>query len=105
MLSTRIAPDVIEYLDSGKIGARQRRRRADSLQPAWADPRLLGRRGLAILGDMVRLLVTIVLYVLGIGFFRWLGGVQAAGAAIERWGARGGRAPPAFHLVQSLITA
>jgi hypothetical protein len=35
---------------------------------------------------MVRSIVTIVLYVLGIGLFRWLGGVQAAGAAIERWG-------------------
>ena len=35
---------------------------------------------------MARLIVTIVLYVLGIGFFRWLGGIQAAGAAIERWG-------------------
>lgn len=40
----------------------------------------------AILEDMVRLIVTLVLYVLGIGFFRWLGGIQAAGAAIERWG-------------------
>ncbi len=27
-----------------------------------------------------------VLYVLGIGFFRWLGGVAAAGDAIARWG-------------------
>jgi hypothetical protein len=27
-----------------------------------------------------------VLYVLGIGFFRWLGGVGAAAEAIERWG-------------------
>jgi hypothetical protein len=26
------------------------------------------------------------LYVLGIGFFRWLGGVGAAGDAISRWG-------------------
>jgi hypothetical protein len=26
------------------------------------------------------------LYVLGIGFFRWLGGVASAGDAIARWG-------------------
>jgi hypothetical protein len=25
-------------------------------------------------------------YVLGIGFFRWLGGVAAAADAIQRWG-------------------
>jgi hypothetical protein len=28
----------------------------------------------------------VVLYVLGIGFFRWLGGIGAAADAIERWG-------------------
>ncbi|HKI91837.1 MAG TPA: hypothetical protein VJ986_06020 [Gaiellaceae bacterium] len=27
-----------------------------------------------------------VLYVLGMGFFRWLGGVAAAADAISRWG-------------------
>lgn len=27
-----------------------------------------------------------VLYVLGIGFFRWLGGVGAAADAISQWG-------------------
>ncbi len=27
-----------------------------------------------------------VLYVLGIGFFRWLGGIGAAADAIQRWG-------------------
>jgi hypothetical protein len=27
-----------------------------------------------------------VLYVLGIGFFRWLGGLNAAATAIQRWG-------------------
>jgi hypothetical protein len=27
-----------------------------------------------------------VLYVLGIGFFRWLGGIGAAATAIQRWG-------------------
>jgi hypothetical protein len=26
------------------------------------------------------------LYVLGIGFFRWLGGIGAAATALERWG-------------------
>ena len=31
-------------------------------------------------------IVTGVLYVLGIGIFRWLGGVAAAGDAIARWG-------------------
>jgi hypothetical protein len=28
----------------------------------------------------------VALYVLGIGFFHWLGGIGAAGDAIERWG-------------------
>jgi hypothetical protein len=28
----------------------------------------------------------VVLYVSGIGFFRWLGGVGAAEDAIQRWG-------------------
>ena len=27
-----------------------------------------------------------VLYVLGMGFFRWLGGIAAASDAIARWG-------------------
>jgi hypothetical protein len=27
-----------------------------------------------------------VMYVLGIGFFRWLGGIGAASDAIQRWG-------------------
>jgi hypothetical protein len=27
-----------------------------------------------------------VLYVLGMGFFHWLGGIGAAGEAIQRWG-------------------
>jgi hypothetical protein len=27
-----------------------------------------------------------VLYVLGMGFFHWLGGIAAAGEAIQRWG-------------------
>jgi hypothetical protein len=31
-------------------------------------------------------IVTGVLYVLGIGFFRWLGGIGAAADAFERWG-------------------
>ena len=28
----------------------------------------------------------VTLYVLGIGFFRWIGGIGAAAEAIERWG-------------------
>jgi hypothetical protein len=28
----------------------------------------------------------VVLYVLGIGFFHWLGGIGAAADAIQRWG-------------------
>jgi len=28
----------------------------------------------------------VVLYVFGIGFFHWLGGIGAAADAIERWG-------------------
>jgi hypothetical protein len=31
-------------------------------------------------------LLTGFLYVLGIGFFRWLGGIGAAADALERWG-------------------
>lgn len=27
-----------------------------------------------------------VLYVLGMGFFRWLGGIGSAASAIQRWG-------------------
>jgi hypothetical protein len=32
--------------------------------------------------------VVIVLYVLGLGFFRWLGGIGAAAQAFQRWGHR-----------------
>jgi hypothetical protein len=32
------------------------------------------------------------LYVLGIGFFRWLGGIGAAADAIQRWGQASARA-------------
>jgi len=35
---------------------------------------------------MVSWIVIGVLYVLGIGFFRWLGGVGAASDAISQWG-------------------
>ena len=35
---------------------------------------------------MLRLIGTVVLYVLGLGFFRWLGGIGAAADAIEQWG-------------------
>jgi len=28
----------------------------------------------------------VVLYVLGMSFYRWLGGIGAAAAAIQRWG-------------------
>lgn len=28
----------------------------------------------------------VVLYVLGMGFFQWLGGIGAASEAIQRWG-------------------
>jgi hypothetical protein len=31
-----------------------------------------------------------VLYVLGMGFFRWLGGIGAAADAITRWGRASG---------------
>jgi hypothetical protein len=31
-------------------------------------------------------IVTIALYVLGMGFFRWIGGVGSAADAIQRWG-------------------
>jgi len=30
--------------------------------------------------------VACTLYVLGMGFFRWLGGIGAAASAIQRWG-------------------
>jgi fermentation-respiration switch protein FrsA (DUF1100 family) len=41
-------------------------------------------------------LVIAVLYVVGIGFFRWLGGLGAAANAIQRWGQSVGerRLPP-----------
>jgi len=32
-----------------------------------------------------------VLYVLGMSFFRWLGGIGAAADAIERWGRATGK--------------
>jgi hypothetical protein len=31
-------------------------------------------------------IVAVVLYVVGIGVFRWLGGVAAAGDALREWG-------------------
>ena len=43
------------------------------------------RRGSSI-GYMWEWILIAVLYVLGIGFFRWLGGVGAAADAIQRWG-------------------
>ena len=55
MVSTLIAPDIVEYPDSGKVGAQKRRRRADPPEPARADARLLGRRGLrSLAGDDVK---------------------------------------------------
>jgi len=38
------------------------------------------------IGAMWSWVVIAVLYVLGIGFFRWLGGIGAAADAIQRWG-------------------
>jgi len=35
---------------------------------------------------MLAWLWVVVLYVFGIGFFHWLGGIGAAADAIERWG-------------------
>jgi hypothetical protein len=52
MLSTMIVPDIVEYLDSGKI--EERERRADHARPAGAGARLLGRRGLAAQGEIPR---------------------------------------------------
>jgi hypothetical protein len=31
-------------------------------------------------------ILTVVLYVLGMGFFRWIGGLGSAADAIQRWG-------------------
>jgi hypothetical protein len=31
-------------------------------------------------------LIIVALYVLGMGFFQWLGGIGAASDAIQRWG-------------------
>jgi hypothetical protein len=31
-------------------------------------------------------LLIVALYVLGMGFFRWLGGISAASQALQRWG-------------------
>ena len=44
------------------------------------------RRHGRIIGYMWEWILIIVLYMLGIGFFRWLGGVGAAADAIQRWG-------------------
>ena len=46
---------------------------------------------------MLRLIGTVVLYVLGLGFFRPLGGIGAAADAIERWGACRRRAASALR--------
>jgi hypothetical protein len=35
---------------------------------------------------MLSWFVVAALYVLGMGFFRWLGGIGAAADAIQRWG-------------------
>jgi hypothetical protein len=35
---------------------------------------------------VLRLIGTVVLYVVGLGFFRWLGGIGAAADAMTRWG-------------------
>jgi hypothetical protein len=35
---------------------------------------------------MTSWILIIALYVLGMGFFRWLGGIGAAADAISRWG-------------------
>jgi hypothetical protein len=35
---------------------------------------------------MSRWIVAAVLYLIGIGFFRWLGGIGAAAEAFRRWG-------------------
>ena len=39
-----------------------------------------------IIDHMWSWLVIAGLYVLGMGFFRWLGGISAASDAIQRWG-------------------
>jgi hypothetical protein len=39
-----------------------------------------------MISDMWEWVLIAVLYVLGIGFFRWLGGIGAAEDAIQRWG-------------------
>ena len=44
-----------------------------------------------IISHMWGWVVIAVLYVLGIGFFRWLGGIGAAADAIQRWGHSVGR--------------
>jgi len=44
------------------------------------------RRRRRIISHMWEWILIAVLYVLGIGFFRWLGGVGAAADAIQRWG-------------------
>ena len=31
-------------------------------------------------------IAVVALYALGMGFFRWLGGISAAASAISRWG-------------------
>jgi hypothetical protein len=39
-----------------------------------------------IIGSMWGWVVILALYVLGMSFFRWLGGIGAAASAIQRWG-------------------
>ncbi len=39
-----------------------------------------------MIGSMWSWIVIGVLYVLGMGFFRWLGGIGAAATALQRWG-------------------
>jgi hypothetical protein len=46
------------------------------------DERQRGR----IISHMWAWILIAALYVLGIGFFRWLGGIGAAADAIQRWG-------------------
>ena len=51
MLSTLIAPDIVEYLDSGKVGARSVAGERILLSRPGPDARLLGRRGLTLRAD------------------------------------------------------
>ena len=47
---------------------------------------MAGRSRRRKIGTMWSWLAIGVLYVLGMGFFRWLGGIGAAADAIRRWG-------------------